>query len=118
MAKKKPVGGALGRYSWLNFCEPVSLYTVKGSINNKRRSDFWDLFVPPTIASTDSDTIHIVAARERIENIAYRYYGSPLLWWVIAERNNIDLPLAELRQGMRLVIPSKSVIDTILQPNS
>ena len=115
MAKSKPIGGSLNRYSWLNYCKPESLNTTKGSIKNPLRVGFWGLFDPPVIPESNNDVIHIVASGERIDNIAYRYYGTPMLWWVIAERNDIDLPLAELRQGMRLVIPASSIIETLLQ---
>lgn len=115
MAKTKPIGGSLNRYSWLNYCKPESLNSIQGSLKNPRRTGFWGLFQPPEIPSSNDDTVHIVRAGERIDNIAYAYYGSPMLWWVIAERNGIDLPIAELRQGMRLVIPASSVIETILQ---
>jgi nucleoid-associated protein YgaU len=115
MAKVKPVGGSINRYSWLNNCKPESLNSIMGSLKNKRRTDFWGLYTSPEIPSSDSDTIHIVAAGERIDNIAYKYYGSSMLWWVIAERNSIDLPIAELRQGMKLIIPASSVIETVLQ---
>lgn len=118
MAKLPPVGGAVGRFSWLNFCKPTALYRVKGSLANRQRYDYWELFIPPEIPSSDSDTVHVVGAGERIDNISYKYYGTPLLWWVIAERNNIDLPLADLRQGLELTIPARSIIDNILQPNA
>ena len=115
---KKPVGGAINRFSWLNYCKPQSLDTVKGSLNNKRRTDYWGLYISPEIPASDGDALHIVSARERIDSISVKYYGTPMLWWVIADRNNLDLPQAELRQGMRLIIPASSVIDSILQPNS
>lgn len=114
---RKPVGGSINRLSWLNFCQPQSLNTTKGSISNKRRTDFWGIFISPNLPNSDSDSIHIVKAGERIDQIANHYYGSPMLWWVIAEKNNLDLPQAELRQGMNLTIPSVPVVETLLQPN-
>tara|TARA_Y100000310_G_scaffold331323_1_gene404659 strand:+ start:279 stop:632 length:354 start_codon:yes stop_codon:yes gene_type:complete len=114
MSKVKTVGGEVGRNSWLNFCTPMSVYRVDGSIRNARKIDYWGLFESPKIPVSDSDMTHIVRAYERLDTIAHQYYGSSGLWWVVAERNNIDLPMAELRQGMSLSIPARSVVDTVL----
>ena len=41
--------------------------------------------------------IHIVTEMDRIDNLSYRYYGSPDFWWWIADKNPevdpFDLPV-------------------------
>ncbi len=47
------------------------------------------------------------SSSERLDEIATRFYGSPLLWRLIAEFNNIDDPTEDL-SGRTLHIPPKS----------
>jgi hypothetical protein len=54
----------------------------------------------------------------RLDILANRYYGDPTLWWVIAARNHIDLPTAQLYRGRVLRIPSHDWVQTILLPQS
>lgn len=110
----KTVGNPITRNSWLNFSEPTSLNYIKGSLRNPKRVDYWELFIPPEIPISESDTRHIVSAGDRLDLIAHNYYGSSALWWIIAERNNISLPMSELRQGQELIIPSQSIVDSII----
>ena len=110
----KSVGKPASRNSWLNFCEPASVFRIKGSLRNTERTDYWELFIPPEIPLSENDITHIVTSNQRIDSIAYQYYGSSALWWIIAERNNISLPLSEVKQGVELIIPSRSVVDTVL----
>ena len=55
-----------------------------------------------------SDTYHIVKSHEasRLDLIAYNYYKNPLLWWVIAQANNIYNPIEGVPVGTTLRIPS------------
>lgn len=110
----KSVGRPASRNSWLNFCDPASVHRIKGSLRNTERTDYWELFIPPEIPSSENDVTHIVSGNERLDYIAYQYYGSSALWWIIAERNNISLPLSEVKQGVELVIPARPVVETIL----
>lgn len=54
---------------------------------------------------------------DRIDRISYQYYGTPELWWLIAQVNDID-PL-ELYEGQELVIPNIREFDfrTMLKDN-
>ena len=110
----KTVGNQINRNTWLNFCEPTSLNHIKGSIMRPERIDYWELFIPPEIPASDNDSRHIVVAGDRLDLIAHKYYGASMLWWIIAERNDISLPLAELRQGMELTIPARSTVEKLL----
>lgn len=44
-------------------------------------------------------------------HIAQEYYGDSNLKWVIAARNNLDLPDVQLYKGKRLKIPNKDWVD-------
>lgn len=50
------------------------------------------------------DQYHVVKDNERLDLIAYNYYGDSLLWWVIADVNEIYNPL-EITPGDSLLIP-------------
>ena len=110
----KTIGSKPNRNSWLNFCEPTEIKLIKGSFKNPERTGYFELFIPPTIPSSENDIRHIVSNHERVDLIAHKYYGTSELWWVIAERNNIDLPIAELRRGMELIIPARSVVELVI----
>lgn len=66
----------------------------------------------PTIKTSSSDRYHEVKSFEegRLDIIANRYYNNALLWWVIAEANDIFDPITEVTAGRDLRIPS---IDTL-----
>ncbi len=49
---------------------------------------------------------------QRLDLISQKAYGTPNLWWVIAEFNGINDPLFDLRPGTILRIPS---LDRVLQ---
>lgn len=59
---------------------------------------------------------HILVAGERLDVLAFRYYGDEDYWWVIALANRIMDPFA-LTAGQRLRIPSdaKSILDKLNQ---
>jgi nucleoid-associated protein YgaU len=50
---------------------------------------------------------HILVAGERLDSLAYQYYGDSEYWWVIALANRIMDPFA-LTPGTRLRIPSNA----------
>jgi nucleoid-associated protein YgaU len=37
--------------------------------------------------------VHEIAGGERLDEIAFRYYGDPSLWRLLAGANNLDDPL-------------------------
>lgn len=55
-----------------------------------------------------SDRYHRVMSHEgeRLDLIAHEYYKNPLLWWVLAQANNIYNPLENIAPGTLLRIPS------------
>lgn len=59
--------------------------------------------IPPNVG----DKYHTVEMHEvnRLDIIADRYYRNPLLWWIIAQANNIVDPFQSLTPGDVLRIP-------------
>lgn len=62
----------------------------------------------PIIKVSNSDRYHEVKSFEegRLDILAQRYYNNALLWWVIAEANDIFDPITEVIAGKDLRIPS------------
>lgn len=60
------------------------------------------------IPSTSLDKVHKIKVNEktRLDLLAHIYYNNALLWWVIAEANDITDPFIEIDVGTYLRIPS------------
>ena len=43
----------------------------------------------PNIEPLDSDIVIISNEADYLDSLAYKYYGDPTLWWVIALVNNL-----------------------------
>ena len=48
---------------------------------------------------------HRVAADERLDHLAHRYYGDPLLYWLICDESDVIFPEELLVPGRILRIP-------------
>ena len=94
------------RSSWARFSQESTVF------DNDVGSDvvFYEMFEPPALDPSDGDLDIIVESRTRLDKLAYTYYGDVALWWVIAERNNLEIPISELYPGMSLVIPDPKYI--------
>ena len=66
----------------------------------------------PQIAVTDFDIRYKVESGDlrRLDKLAYKFYGNPLLWWVIAWANNISDPIFGFEVNQELVIPAYSAV--------
>ena len=51
------------------------------------------------------DRFHTVTDGERLDALAYSYFGDAKLWWILCDYNDIFFPL-ELESGVVLRIPS------------
>jgi nucleoid-associated protein YgaU len=59
----------------------------------------------PTSGALAARRVHTVVAGDSLASIAWREYGDPTIWRVVAEANDIDDPL-RLRAGTVLVLPA------------
>ena len=58
------------------------------------------------IPETNSD-LHVIATEgDRLDNLAFQFYGDPNLWWYIAKANN--LTAMNVPAGKSLVIPASA----------
>lgn len=68
----------------------------------------------PDILDGVQTAIHVLCLGERLDTLAYQYYGDPDYWWVIALANRIMDPFT-LPVGQQLRIPTdvKSILDKV-----
>jgi nucleoid-associated protein YgaU len=60
----------------------------------------------PQINQNPTDTIVISNEGDYLDALAYKYYGDPTLWWVIALANNIGKARMSIEPGLQLRIPA------------
>lgn len=68
---------------------------------------------PPTVPSRQDDSKHNVLALERIDLLAYQYYGATPYWWAIARINNMGLLPTEIVPGNKITIPNRYGVLTL-----
>ena len=68
--------------------------------------EFWDFPELPDLPVQDDDIAHTVTQLDRSDLLASKYYGDPVLWWVIALANDREIFQTGLNVGEVLRIPS------------
>jgi len=82
--------------SRLNFAELIQADGV----------EFWEVLDLPEIVVQPDDIQYTALGSDRIDRIAYKHYGDPVLWWVIAAANGMELLPDALCTGQVLRIPA------------
>lgn len=67
---------------------------------------FWDTLDLPTIVVQGDDLQYVVQQHDRIDQLAHKFYGDPVLWWVLAAANDLELLPTALFSGQTLRVPS------------
>ena len=66
--------------------------------------------VSATYTPDSTDTYIRTQEGDRLDTIAYRFYGDVSLWAIIASANSIGHGTLQLESGLQLVIPNKGKI--------
>lgn len=89
--------------SYLRFSD---LITVDGI-------ELWDVCILPDekiLTPRTGDIDYKVKGTDRIDLLAFKHYGDPVLWWVIAVGNQMeDLP-TDLAEGVTIRIPDPKYV--------
>ena len=74
----------------------------------------------PVIRISPADITVISNEGDYLDTLAYKYYGDPTLWWVIAVINNIGKGRMSVEPGLTLRIPTNinAIIDQFNKLNS
>lgn len=67
---------------------------------------FWNTLDLPEIFEQSDDVQYAVMSSDRIDRLAYKFYGDPVLWWVIAAANDMELVPTDLIPGQIIRIPA------------
>lgn len=76
--------------------------------------EFWDTIDLPVYIPQPNDVKYVTQSGDRLDLLAQRYYQDPLLMWVIAWANDIDLMPAKLTLNTPLTIPDPTYVKTKL----
>lgn len=68
----------------------------------------------PAIQQLDSDIIVISNDGDFLDTLAYKYYGDPTLYWIIALSNGLGKARMSVPAGLQLRIPT-NVNDILVQ---
>ena len=87
-----------------------------GDLLSYRGTEVWDTLDLPDIPVQTDDLQYMVQSADRIDRLAYRFYGDPILWWVIAAANDMEILPTDLYSGQILRIPSPGYVLQQLLP--
>ena len=87
--------------------------TSKQLKNQKGKRRFSTVIVPP-VPKTDLDTYIEVTSADRLDKLAYEFYGDASLWWVIASSNELGKGTLIVEQNQILRIPSVTTIQDLI----
>jgi hypothetical protein len=68
--------------------------------------EHWDLTDLPEIPVRSDDRAYVILGTDRIDLVAKKFYGDPVLWWVIALANNMELLPGDFIVGSTIRIPA------------
>ena len=96
--------------------DPVNPY-VATALFSKDGKVFFGIWNPPPgrIDGDEKEVIVQEGQEGQLDLLADAEYSDRRLWRVIAQANQIDLPLRDVKPGMRLKIPKLSNVNAALQ---
>tara|TARA_Y100000593_G_C4198792_1_gene280748 strand:+ start:490 stop:792 length:303 start_codon:yes stop_codon:yes gene_type:complete len=91
----------------------MNRYRFSNILKNKLGKRYFSSIMYPEIKIRNNDIYIYAKAEDRIDLLAYKYYGDVTLWWVIAKANHLGKGTLRLEPGKQLRIPR--AIDAIME---
>ena len=83
-----------------------SRYKFTKVMKNKKGQRVYRPTIYPNIPLDDNDVFLWTKEGDRLDNLAFKYYKDPSLWWMISKANsNIDYGKVALNAGIQIRIP-------------
>lgn len=79
---------------------------VKITKNSQLGEQFYANNFYPNIPVSDNDTYVITVMGDRLDLLAFDYYGDVTLWWVIASANSLPGDSLYVEPGTQIRVPS------------
>lgn len=103
------VGITLTRGSWVRQAEGIEV--INHNTNKTMRYfDIANLRKLNLKLERSGDIRLTMSDGDRLDVLADQYYGNQMLWWVIAYRNDMTLPIMQINAGVKIVIPDPSYV--------
>jgi hypothetical protein len=77
-------------------------------VNIKKRWDgkrYFGSRIYPPIPFNNNDIYIVTNETDSLDNLSFKYYKNPTLWWIIAQANNIGKGKMAVPGGLQLRIP-------------
>ncbi len=100
-------------YSWMRFSPLKQTDVLSGQdLMTPMTYSWFGFFKEPNLENRTGDIEYTLVDGDRLDKLAQAYYGTMALWWVIAARNNLDLPDIQIYGGKRIIIPDPAYVTT------
>lgn len=97
----------------------ISRYDFAKKTQNDNKKQVLATLSLPTIADQEDDVYIITNSTDRLDTLAFRFYGDSRYWWVIAVANNMGRGTIAVGAGVQLRIPTNpSTVIEQLQTNN
>ena len=79
---------------------------IEKRLDTKRKRLRYNSNLPPKLEKSIHDIYIISRTGDRLDQLAYEYYGDQSQWWVIAQANHIGKGTLAVKNGIQLRIPT------------
>lgn len=96
----------------------LNRYKDNGTKKYSKRTLFRSILYP-MIPNRISDIYILPNETDRLDLLAYKYYGDVRYWWIIAQANHLGKGSLSVKPGVRLRIPKdlQSIIEDYIKLN-
>ena len=88
----------------------ITRYTSLNTTTNQNGQTVYSTTLPKKIEPDITDATITAKQGDRLDELAFKFYGDPSLWWVIAEVNGLSNGGLAIVAGTQILIPDSSRI--------
>lgn len=97
----------------------ISRYDYSKKIDNEKGKKVLSSYRLPEIPEKENDVYIITSIGDRLDSLAFKFYGNARYWWVLAVANNLAKGTLVIEPGTQLRIPvNPSDVITIVQTSN
>jgi nucleoid-associated protein YgaU len=87
---------------------------IESELNKMRKKTFVTVELP-VIERSPQDRFIFTNSNDRLDNLAFEFYGDPRHWVVLALANNLGKGTLAVPPGIQLRIPPQSIVTDFLE---